>query len=83
MSPKRHVHPEPAQEGDGETVLSTPRTSRRYAVEQAIARARSAQPWHEVSAPLDPASRRSRQRWGEVERTERIGEEVEEGAETE
>jgi hypothetical protein len=40
-------------------------SSRRYAAEEAISRARSAKPWHEAATLLDPASEATCQRWGE------------------
>ena len=55
MSPKgrgRLSHP---HEEGAEIAPPTPRASRRYAVEEAIARARSGQPWYEVSVSPDSA----------------------------
>lgn len=55
MSPKgrgRLSHP---HEEGAEIAPPTPRASRRYAVEEAIARARSGQPWYEVSVSPSPA----------------------------
>jgi hypothetical protein len=57
MSSKGPVRSVPGEGENAGTLHSTSRTSRRYAVEQAIARARSAQPWHEVSVSPDSVSK--------------------------
>jgi len=50
MTPKGRLRGASEQGEDAQTILSTSQPGRRYAVEQAIARARSAHPWHEVSS---------------------------------
>jgi len=55
MSSKGRVRSASGQGEGADDFHPTSRTSRRYAVEQAIARARSAHPWHEVSVSPDSA----------------------------
>ena len=55
MNSKRRVRSASGRGEDVAAFSSTSRSGRRYAVEQAIARARSAQPWHEVTVSPDSA----------------------------
>jgi hypothetical protein len=77
VSKEGRIQPEPSQKPDIDTLCLGTRSSRRYAVEQAIARARRAQPWHETPASLNPESKSLYQLWSDMAAGESIEEEPE------